>query len=422
MTFRPASFKTFLLTALLVLSIGVLAACSAGGGDDGDDAASSDVTATLTATAPAGEETSNQPETATEESDNQPVGQPTSVDDDVTNDDDALMVYDLDGDGQVDRAELFSLADLVEEVNPAVVTVINLQTFGGFYDQQGEPQTAGTGTGFFISEDGYLVTNNHVIDGSEDISVIFADGTEVEAELIGTDPLTDLAVVKVDGEIPGYVELGDSSELRPGERVIAIGSPLGAFTNTVTEGIVSGLGRRVTGTNSAVDNLIQHDAAINPGNSGGPLFTLDGKVIGVNTLVVRQSGNGISAEGLGFAIPSATVAQVSQAIIENGLVERPFLGITFQQLSPTLAATEDIPLDQGAYVIEIQPGPAADAGVEVGDIITHIDGDETNEDNILTDLLFEYEPGETVELTVYRPSTDETLTLQVTLGTRPNNL
>ncbi|MEX2314296.1 MAG: trypsin-like peptidase domain-containing protein, partial [Thermomicrobiales bacterium] len=170
MTFRPASFKTLLLTALLVLSIGVLAACSVGGDDDGDNAASSDATATLTATAPVGEETSNQP-----------VGQPTSVDDDASNDDSAIMVYDLDGDGQVDRAELFSLADLVEEVNPAVVTVINMQTFGGFYDQQGEPQTAGTGTGFFISEDGYLVTNNHVVEGSEEIEVIFADGNEAEA-------------------------------------------------------------------------------------------------------------------------------------------------------------------------------------------------------------------------------------------------
>jgi len=405
-----------------MLSIGLLAACSVGGNSDDavDDTGSVDGTATLTATAPAGEQTSNQAAaTATDE----PVGQQTSVAEENDSDDaDPMQIYDIDGDGVVDRAEIFSLADLVEEVNPAVVTVINQQTFGGFYDQQGEPQTAGTGTGFFISEDGYLVTNNHVVEGSDDVSIIFADGTEVEAELIGTDQLTDLAVIKVDGEIPGYVELGDSSELRPGERVIAIGSPLGAYTNTVTEGIVSGIGRRVAGTNAAIDNLVQHDAAINPGNSGGPLFTLDGKVVGVNTLVVRQSGSGIPAEGLGFAIPSDTVTQVSQAIIEDGAVERPFLGITFQQISPTVAATLDIAVDNGALVIEIQPGPAADAGLEVDDIITEIDGDVINEDSTLTDLLFEYEPGDTVELTVYRPATDETLTIDVTLGTRPSGL
>lgn len=418
---RPASLRTLILTVVLIFSIGLLAACSIGDDDDGGDYGSANATATLTESAPQGEETSNQPATPTDE----PVGQQTSVsgdNEDDENGDDPIQVYDLDGDGQVDQAELFSLADLVEQVNPAVVTVINQQTFGGFYDQSGEPQTAGTGTGFFISEDGYLVTNNHVVEGSDDISIIFMDGTEVDAELVGTDPLTDLAVVKVEGEIPGYVELGDSSELRPGDRIIAIGSPLGAYTNTVTEGIISGIGRRVAGTSALIDNLIQHDAAINPGNSGGPIFTLDGQVVGVNTLVVRASGTGIPAEGLGFAIPSDTVAQISQTIIESGSVERPYLGITFQQLSPTLAAAEDIPRDQGALVRDIEPGPAADAGVEIGDIITHVDGKETNEDNILTDLLFEYKPGDTVELTVYRPATDETLTLNVTLGTRPDGL
>jgi|GEM_PF-682744 len=418
MTSRAATLRAFALTLVLILTIGLLTACSTGGGDDdGDDADTSTASPTATVPAPEGEETSNQPATET----NEPVGQETNVSEDDANDD-PIMIYDLDGDGQVDRAELFSLADLVEEVNPAVVTVINQQEFGGFFNQQGDPQTAGTGTGFFISEDGYLVTNYHVVEGSDELRVIFADGTEVDGELVGTDPLTDLAVIKVDGEVPGYVELGDSSELRPGERVIAIGSPLGAYSNTVTEGIVSGIGRRVSGTNAAIDNLIQHDAAINPGNSGGPLFTLDGKVVGVNTLVVRQSGNGISAEGLGFAIPSDTVLQVSQAIIEDGLVERPYLGITFQQISPTAAAALEIDVETGALVVEIQPGPAADAGVEVNDVITHINGDEVNEDNTLTDLLFEYEPGDTVELTVYRDSTGETLTLDVTLGTRPEGL
>lgn len=418
---RLASVRTLLLTVVLVAAIGLLSACSVGSnGNDSSGAGSAGETTTAIATAPQGQETSNQAATST----NQPSGQATSTATKGSTDTSgaALQGYDTNGDGKLDQAELFSLADLVEQVNPAVVTVINKQTFGGFYDQQGEPQTAGTGTGFFISNDGYLVTNNHVIEGSQALSVIFMDGTQVDATLVGADQLTDLAVLKVEGDVPGYVELGDSSALRPGERVIAIGSPLGAYTNTVTEGIVSGIGRRVSGTSAAIDNLIQHDAAINPGNSGGPLFTLDGKVVGVNTLVVRNSGNGVSAEGLGFAIPSDTVTQISQAIIENGSVERPFLGITFQQLSPTVAATLNVNVDNGALVVDVQAGPAADAGLKVDDIITRINGDDINEDNTLTDLLFKYKPGETVELTVYRPSTDETLTLKVTLGTRPNDL
>jgi 2-alkenal reductase len=413
MSSRPALFRTFIIAALLVVTMGLLAACSTGGGDDANTPEANGDTATMTSSAPTGQETSNQPATATKE----PATQQTT-----TSNDDPIKVYDSNGDGKIDQAELFSLADMVEQVNPAVVTVINKQTFGGFYDQSGEPQTAGTGTGFFISKDGYLVTNNHVVEGSEELSVIFADGTQVDATLVGTDPLTDLAVIKVDGDIPGYVELGDSSALRPGDHVIAIGSPLGAYTNTVTEGIVSGIGRRVQGTSAAVDNLIQHDAAINPGNSGGPLFTLDGKVVGVNTLVVRQSGNGIPAEGLGFAIPSDTVAQVSQAIITNGQVERPYLGITFLPLSPTASATLGLDVDYGALIQEIQPGPASDAGLQVDDVITHIDGIAIDEDNTLTDLLFQHKPGDTVELTVHRSSTSETLTVDVTLGTRPEGL
>jgi 2-alkenal reductase len=417
MSSRAEALKTLIVTVVLVFTIGLLSACSVGSSNDNsNDTGSTDGTATVTTTAPQGQETSNQSATATKESTSEATSTAT---DDSSN---PITGLDTNGDGTVDQAELLSLADLVEQVNPAVVTVINKQTFSGFYNQQGDPQTVGTGTGFFISKDGYLVTNNHVVEGSDELQVIYMDGTQVDATLVGTDAYTDLAVIKVDGDVPGWVELGDSSALRPGDQVIAIGSPLGSYTNTVTEGIVSGIGRTVAGSNSTVDNLIQHDAAINPGNSGGPLFTLDGKVVGVNTLVVRDSGNGVAAEGLGFAIPSDTVAQVSQAIIKDGGIERPYLGITFQKLSPTAAAALGIDVEQGALVVDVQPGPAADAGVQADDIITHINGDEINEDNTLTDLLFQYDPGEKVELTVFRQSTGETLTLTVTLGTRPNDL
>jgi 2-alkenal reductase len=167
--------------------------------------------------------------------------------------------------------------------------------------------------------------------------------------------------------------------------------------------------------------MIQHDAPINPGNSGGPLFNLDGEVIGVNRAVVRQGGIGVSAEGLGFAIPSETVKDIVATLIQDGTVERPFLGITYQQLTPRAAESLDLPVENGVVVVELSRGPAADAGVEVDDVITHINGEEINQDNSLVDLLFAFEPGDSVELTIYRPSTDETFTVDVTLGTRPAN-
>ncbi|HUG15458.1 MAG TPA: trypsin-like peptidase domain-containing protein, partial [Thermomicrobiales bacterium] len=215
-----------------------------------------------------------------------------------------------------DREPVESIADIVARTNMAVVTVINRRYFGGFFNDGADLRPVGAGTGFIISDDGYIVTNAHVVALSVAIDVIFADGTMVEATLIGTDAFTDLAVIKVDVPVPGILPLGDSNALRPGERVIAIGSALGNYTNTVTEGVVSGLGRRLVNVDgSAMDNLIQHDAPINPGNSGGPLLNMWGEVIGVNTAVVRQAASGLYADGLGFAISSQTVQSVAAILI-----------------------------------------------------------------------------------------------------------
>ena len=221
--------------------------------------------------------------------------------------------------------------------------------------------------------------------------------------------------------MPATVPFGDSSALRQGEPVIAIGSALGDYTNTVTEGIVSGLHRVLSDNQggASYDNMIQHDAAINPGNSGGPLLNLAGEVIGVNTAVVRQAEPGVSAEGLGFAIPSNTVQEVTQTLIESGKVNRPYLGIEYTMLTPQIATTLGVPVQDGALVRSVEPGPSQDAGIKENDVITKIDGDAVDKDHPLRDVLFKHKPSETVDVELFRPDTNETLTVQVTLGTRP---
>ena len=315
-----------------------------------------------------------------------------------------------------------SVADIVESVSGGVVTVLNQQSFQGFNTTDPELEPAGTGTGFVISEDGYIVTNNHVVEGSEAVQVILANGETVDATLIGTDFLTDLAVVKVHQPMETVVSFGDSGALRPGEEVVAIGSALGDFTNTVTQGVVSALGRDLSGGGGpTLENMIQHDAAINPGNSGGPLFNMDGEVVGVNTAVVRQAAPGISAEGLGFAIPSSTVQEIVTQLIDGGTVVRPYLGITYQAISPSAATTQGLDVENGVIVTDLPTGgPAASAGLQVNDIITKLNGEQIDLDNPLVNMLFQYEPGETIQVEVHRPSTGETLTFDVTLETRPD--
>lgn len=311
-----------------------------------------------------------------------------------------------------------SVADVVEQVSDAVVTVINQQQFQGFGGDVTELQPAGTGTGFVITDDGYIVTNEHVVQGSEAIEVILANGERVDATLVGVDAFTDLAVIKVDRQMESILTFGNSGALRPGEEVIAIGSALGEYTNTVTQGVVSGLGRQLSGN---LRNMIQHDAAINPGNSGGPLLNMGGEVIGVNTAVVRQAAPGVTAEGLGFAIPSATVQEIVSTLIESGEVVRPYLGISYVVVTPNLATVEGFDVQHGVYIRSLPTGgPAAMAGIMVGDIITALDGEQIDLERPLEDVLFQHAPGDTIEVEVHRPSTGETLYFDVTLEVRPD--
>jgi 2-alkenal reductase len=307
--------------------------------------------------------------------------------------------------------------DVVAKVAPAVVTVINEQTFNDASGSQLEP--AGSGTGFIIDDQGHIVTNAHVVEGGERFEVILESGETRRATLIGSDSVSDIAIVQIDGDLPGIVAFGDSDKLRPGQSVLAIGSPLGAFTNTVTEGIVSALGRDFPNTDGPQNysNLIQHDAPINPGNSGGPLFTLSAEVVGVNTLGIQTDEQGQPVQGLFFAIPSNTVKQIAAKLIESGKVIYPYFGINPLAVTPSLAANYDLPADHGTYVLDcFADGPAARAGIVAGDVILAINGEEINQTSSFVDVLFQYAPGDTINVLVQRGHSQ--FTFEVTLGQR----
>lgn len=302
-----------------------------------------------------------------------------------------------------------AVTSAVEKVAPAVVTVINHL-----------PGQEGSGSGIIIAKEGYIVTNRHVIEGNQSLEVILRDGQRVPASLVGADDFVDLAVIKVDVPVPAVGILGNSSALKPGETVIAIGSPLGEFQNTVTVGVVSATGRSLqTGDGFQMEDLIQTDAAINPGNSGGPLVNLAGQVIGINTLVVRGDvqSNAI-AEGLGFAIASDTVSALSNQLVSQGYVVRPYLGINWQPINPAIASAYGLPVEWGVYITDAtNSGPAAQAGLRQGDIITAIDGEAISENNPFINILLRKTPDESVEVTFLRDGQTQTTT--VTLGERP---
>lgn len=303
-----------------------------------------------------------------------------------------------------------AIEDAVARVGPAVVTVVN--TFGG--------GGQASGSGVIFSADGHIITNNHVVEGARQLEVIFPDGQSVVADLIGTDPFADVAVIKIDSPVPAYAELGNSDALSPGETVIAIGSPLGDFRNTVTVGVVSALGRTMqSDTGYQMEDLIQTDAAINHGNSGGPLVNLAGQVVGINTLVVR--GNGFAsdqAEGLGFAVSVNVVKAVSDQLIAFGHVARPYLGITWDAVTPGIAQANNLPVQWGVYVRSVSEGsPAASAGLQAGDILTKIGGIPLDDEHPFINTLWKYGVGEQVLVEVLRDG--QTFEAPVILGERP---
>jgi serine protease Do len=258
-------------------------------------------------------------------------------------------------------------------------------------------------SGFIVSQNGLIVTNKHVVaDTSASYSVVTNDGKKYNVTQIYRDPLNDLAILKIDANNLTPMTLGDSSSLELGQTAIAIGTPLGQFSNTVTEGIISGLNRNINAgsplDNSVerLDNIIQTDAAINPGNSGGPLINIDGQAIGINTAVSTQGQN------IGFAIPINTVKSVLSNFQKNGSsFVQPFLGVRYQMLSQQDAVLNNLP--QGAYVISVVSGSPADkAGVQQKDVITKFNDQKLNTDNDLTTLVNQKKPGDKVTLTIFR--------------------
>ena len=316
-------------------------------------------------------------------------------------------------------------------VNQNKDSVVNVKVVKSISSYFGTQTVGASGSGFVISSEGYIVTNNHVISDASEITVVLSDGSEVPAKLSGTDPLNDVAVIKIDAR-PGLkpVAIGDSAKLSQGEFVIAIGSPF-SLENTVTLGIISALNRTLTSQGGyIIDNVIQTDAAINPGNSGGPLLDLSGRVIGINAAIVSESGG---SEGVGFAIPINTAKKIYSQIIETGKVARPWLGITGSDVTTAMASAWGLDIASGVIILDLSSGgPAESAGLRktvsrpgqqdfsAGDIITGIGGERIDDNTDLLNTLLKYSPGDTVKVEVYRDG--QYVNFDVTLGQRPDGL
>jgi serine protease Do len=303
-----------------------------------------------------------------------------------------------------------AITQAVAKVGPSVVTVSSESAtpFG---------TSVSSGSGVIFSPDGYILTNNHVIENAKHFTVILSDGQQRSASVVGADPFSDLAVLKAEGKMPAAAELGSSDTLQAGETVIAIGSPLGDFKNTVTVGVISATGRSLdTGNGYLMEDLLQTDAAINQGNSGGPLVNLAGQVVGINTLILRGgSGGQAVVEGLGFAIPTTTIRAVAEKIIEKGYIARPYLGIRWQWIDPNLASMYNLPVKWGVYVSQVVRGsPAANGGVQPGDIITRIGDVPLDGEHPYANALYRYAPGDSVTLTVQRSRQEVTLNVTLT--------
>lgn len=316
---------------------------------------------------------------------------------------------------QLATQEEEDIAAVAEKVGPSVVSIIT-EVPGTRYQSAGQS----AGTGIIVGSDGYILTNKHVIDGASTIQVSLSDGTIYEnVELLGTDPLNDVAFLKIkDAKNLPAAQLGDSTSVKIGQKVVAIGNSLGQYDNTVTSGIISGVGRPVSAqSGSQVENLtdlIQTDAAINPGNSGGPLLNMKGQVIGINTAVAAD------AQGIGFSIPINATKGILKGVLAGGKVERAYMGVNYITIDSEVAKQYDLPVKKGAYVYKengtavVSGSPAAKAGIKDKDIITKVGDIEVGSQGGVASLVAEYAPGDTIQLTILRDG--KTIVLKTTLA------
>ena len=334
---------------------------------------------------------------------------PAPVNSDITQQSDSTPA------GQ-DQATVFgstSIADLVDSVGPAVVSIVTQVDERGFF---GTARTTGSGSGVIFNENGYILTNNHVVEDAVTISVTLFDGRELDAKLIGRDSRTDLAVIRIDEQNLSVAKLGDAAQTRVGEWVVAIGNALGIKgAPTITVGVVSAKGRFLNTSDGTLSGLIQTDASINPGNSGGPLISLKGEVIGINTAVWR----GDNAENIGFAVSTETAKPVADQLIKNGRVIRAFLGVSLAELDRPTAIEMGLKIREGVVVRSVTAETPADiAGIQDEDVIVGLGSYQIPDLVTLERLLIaNFSPGQTIDVTLVRGS-DE-LKVKITLGEYP---
>ncbi len=332
-----------------------------------------------------------------------------------------ITFLDSDKDGNSSNFVEGSIADIAEKVSKSVVSIITSTTTRNYFGQDYASSAAGTGV--IVTSDGYIITNKHVINGANKVTVILDDGTKYEdVSVVAVDPLDDIAYLKIkDASNLTPATLGNSKTLNVGQQVIAIGNALGEYQNTVTSGIISGVGRSVTASDGSGNNvetltdMIQTDAAINSGNSGGPLVNAAGEVIGINTATSS------SAENMGFAIPISSTKGMLNQLIETGKAERAYLGIYTIQITPDVAKAYNLPVSTGEYLYSpssysaiVNGSPAANAGLKDKDIITAVNGVKIGSAGTVSDLVGEYKPGDTIQLTVVREGNE--IAINVTLG------
>jgi S1-C subfamily serine protease len=311
--------------------------------------------------------------------------------------------------------------ELVEQVLPGVVQIMAYTPV-----DDDEDQYYSIGSGFVLDAEGHVITNWHVVTGQELYYVTYSNGTYTEAELVGLDARDDIAVLKVDPDtVPAVLPMGDSDAVLPGDKVVAIGSPSG-ITNTITEGVASGSGR--TGAQPGLygqdqcgnyNNLVQHSAAINQGNSGGPLFNMQGEVIGINTISITDENN-IDLAGIYFAVPSNTIAKRAADLIDDGELSLPVLGVRTVPITIPDAILSGLPIAGGAYIEAVaDDSPADRAGLQEGDVILAIDDRDILKDDTLSEVLFPYDPGDTITITYITLGDDEEQTVDVRLAELP---